>query len=35
MKQSPMKIIELCIYLLIIIGAIVYIAVTGNKPTPF
>ena len=35
MKRSPLRIIEFCLYVLIIIAAIIYVAVTGNKPTPF
>ena len=35
MKRSPVRIIELCIYILLIVAAIIYVAVTGKKPNPF
>ena len=35
MKHSPLRVIEFCLYLLIIIAAIIYVLATGNKPTPF
>jgi hypothetical protein len=35
MKHSPQKVIELCIYILLIIAAAAWSLATGNTPNPF
>ena len=35
MKHSPQKVIELCVYILLIIAVIVWTLVTGKTINPF